>query len=422
MEKWPRLEEEINGVYQSMSPLKNDESKSLYRLLVDRNFGAVDKDELKDFVAYRDYSYENGKIRPIGYVERPCTGKKIQTPYMSKDGKMIGGFDLDSQTTKVYSIDKNANCSVIADLGYRTGKVDFSYDNSKIAFHVEDNYSTEDATGFIKHPTSNTSNIYVYDLESKKLDKVTSNIVGNSYYPSFLPDNTIAYIHVDPPTAKEAEPAYSIVISKVPGFSNIPSSTSVSNGFCDCEPKDKLKYLAVGQIVSFICAGNGFSGATGLGVVSIATNLTADQCKKVINDYWDKDFAESVILSIEEKKRTAEIEKLKTLTKEDLLAICPDESPHAISAKSGQVTAPKSCISCHGSTMPFIDFKKLSKTKPNYASSKRANLKDEILRRLQSDVNDPDHMPPKTFPVDPTEQNAIKKYLNSLSGQKTLNH
>ncbi len=91
-------------------------------------------------VAYKDFSFNETEntITPIGNKTLLCPNLKASTPILSKDGTMIGGYLFGPEGThtthiiKVNTLDKT--CQSVLDLGTRTSKVDFSYDNKFVTY------------------------------------------------------------------------------------------------------------------------------------------------------------------------------------------------------------------------------------------------------------------------------------------------
>ncbi|MBX9769695.1 MAG: hypothetical protein K2X47_20625, partial [Bdellovibrionales bacterium] len=78
-----------------------------------------------------------------------------------------------------------------------TGKVDFSYEKGGdplIAFHMD---SAQKSLGAWKRnpPKNQVLDIFVFNLEIRRLAKVTHNLLDNSWYPNFTSDRHLVFSH-----------------------------------------------------------------------------------------------------------------------------------------------------------------------------------------------------------------------------------
>ena len=75
-----------------------------------------------------------------------------------------------------------------------TGKVDFSYDDRFVAFHVSP-INPEDVAHVVKtQKIGNNIDIMIYDLHTESLNWVSDCQKSNCYYPSFTPKGELYYI------------------------------------------------------------------------------------------------------------------------------------------------------------------------------------------------------------------------------------
>ena len=142
----------------------------------------------------------------------------LRLPMMSPDGKRFSVLNILTNQTEVYDILPNGQTRLVKSLPFAGGKAAFSYDNKKITFHVARDISHSYAT--IPHDSmypatldaaSQVRNVYVYDIENDVVQQVTNNVSGNSYFPIFLGDGRVAYIHKE-----HGSNQFSIQYSSVP--------------------------------------------------------------------------------------------------------------------------------------------------------------------------------------------------------------
>lgn len=125
----------IQGVYQSIG--QENLSRPNYRIITDNSGITV-------------YNVERGNNQ-VNLIDSysPCSEGYFQNgaqrsnfsiyqaslPMISKDGHYISFLDDATQTTKIVRLDEK-KCTEVLDIGYPTGKVDFSFDGNLLAFHV----------------------------------------------------------------------------------------------------------------------------------------------------------------------------------------------------------------------------------------------------------------------------------------------
>lgn len=127
---------------------------------------------------------------------------KLRLPMMSPDGKYFSALNIDTNQTEIYQIEGNGKAKVIKKLPFAGGKAAFSYDSKSITFHVsrDIHQSWQQLPHESMYPgtldsTTQIRNVFVYDIERGNVQQVTNNLSGNSYFPIFLADGRVAYIH-----------------------------------------------------------------------------------------------------------------------------------------------------------------------------------------------------------------------------------
>ncbi len=303
--------------YQSMGILKKNGNKTIYRMLAE----IENPEDEEDYHGIYDYEYIEGENESFKRINKKeiCPNFKsddYRLPMISKDGQMVSLFDPTSGTTKILKIKDNFECEVLKDLGFPTGKVEFSPSNKKIAFHVPNSYrkypgDDGDYTG---------SNSFIMDLDTDKITPISRNNTGNAYYPSFWNDDeTVMYMNqssVDRPEFKDFKPEdspYSIRTVKITDPLQINGKVFTES--CDGSTFDNNFYsiVALGKLWSQACLKSEFSAdentikETLPGIQTTATygdltsvtsayfralSLQPKQCKKLVNACWkelDKD-------------------------------------------------------------------------------------------------------------------------------------
>ena len=121
---------------------------------------------------------------------------------LSKTGRYIGGIDPKTEHTKIMEILENGDCVVRYDLRLKTGKLDFSYDDRKVAFHVSSKVGVDiqRVTRLRRYPSKKLNlNAMTFDLMTGRFEKVTE-CKGefDCYYPGFTRDGNLVYLQQAP--------------------------------------------------------------------------------------------------------------------------------------------------------------------------------------------------------------------------------
>lgn len=310
-----KMQMKIYGAYQSIAPLKTEIGSTHYRVLIDKF------DELEHTTAPSILDFEKTPDRQLkikGEFRNPCAGQKLQTPFLSKDGTMFAALNLTTQTTQVFDI-SSGKCELKVDLGFITGKADFNYDGTQLVFHKV-GFDVNDSSGYISSISSgNWSNIFVYDLNTKKFKQVTQNKTENSYYPVFLKDGSILHINSKP--AKNGKYNFSVGVSKNP---MTESSTAEAFVCTSCSSVQMGAKTAIGQLLFAICSDPPRKMIEPSSFILKLNNLNTKDCKDLVNRYWSKDVRDRLIIRNPIKYgEKVKLEDVLALKKEDLLAACP---------------------------------------------------------------------------------------------------
>jgi hypothetical protein len=269
----------------------------------------------------------------VGHCPSAQAGRYLSLPMISKDGKMAAAFDSSTGTTKIFDLKDNGECSLALELGFATGKVEFSYQNDKITFHVDSYNSDLDGHQFSGIDHNMSKNIYTLDLARGRdgklrtgaMQRVTANTKAGegSYYPSFTMDGRIVYIH----GARDIDSGrVRFSFRRVdPRKSPLSPSALEIGGTC---PADTAAHFALGDLFKSVCKkllGDGLA-ATDAALWTLSLDPVA--CRKLVMNHWSDLVAQ--IKANEQLLRPNRFQQahLDALTQESVLAACPKASAH----------------------------------------------------------------------------------------------
>src|SRR5579862_3593290 len=169
-------DQNMKDEYQSIGIVDDTESARTYRVAT----------AWIAAVAFRDYSLDKttGNITPLNPPKTICKGSPISLPMLSKNGLMLGGQSNGQAFTKIVSIDATGKCTLIQDLGFKTGKVSFSHDGNQVAFVTKDGDAIK---------------AYVYHLQTKSMTLLMTVSEAKKEYlvfPDFLPNGNVLVVKV----------------------------------------------------------------------------------------------------------------------------------------------------------------------------------------------------------------------------------
>lgn len=162
--------------------------------------------------------------------------RDLATPFISKDGKFVIAHD-DSNAPRAASLkifeivstdpaQQTSTCRRVMDFGFPAGKADFSYDGTRVTFHVATfDYLAAFIDGGLRAPIM--TDVVVADLVRNKegqitgyskLTRVTQTTVQGtgSYFPAFLPDGSLFYISSTVPKNDSAPKRFFFTVTNVP--------------------------------------------------------------------------------------------------------------------------------------------------------------------------------------------------------------
>jgi hypothetical protein len=319
----------FSGAYQSIAPLQQDGSDTVYRFAIDsllkydKEAHANDPTVPTSAPMFLDFKVTPEGIETLTDFDYPCKSKRLQMPMISKDGTRLGALNLETQTTQIFDI-SNGKCDMKYDLGFATPKIDFSYDGKKVAFHLSAK-PRGDKHGWINiMGANNTSDVFVYELETKKIQQITHNQNRNSYYPAFLPDGTIMHIDAEP-IGNTWHSKYSIGVSKI-------EPTERERAVLPCEvakPETLQQRLTIGRLLHGICKEyddllyDSEFRSSKMYFLLKASELKETDCRSVVESVWKK-YEQSTHVKPDQDDidAIARARYVGSLSKEDLLVAC----------------------------------------------------------------------------------------------------
>ena len=222
----------------------------------------------------------------------------MNTPFISKDARYIVSYTSSNKdntysagsSLKVFRIaetlpeEGTTRCEEVMDFGFAAGKADFSYDNSKLTFHIsKGSYLTPFVNGGLATPT--ITDVVVVDLDQddngditgySAMARVTTSLtegVGN-YFPSFLPDGNLFYIFNATPKDSDEAKRFSFKVI------DPRAELTMFNVFADDE---KRKFAGtLGTLWQSACGGEPLREHESPWVLA---SLSAAQCDAVVNEH-----------------------------------------------------------------------------------------------------------------------------------------
>ncbi|HMN67410.1 MAG TPA: hypothetical protein PKC28_02630 [Bdellovibrionales bacterium] len=317
----------LAGVYQSCGLLESTSRSATYRIITDENGG----------VMFRDYRVTFGRRgRPgtavgLGPAQARCPGTNLKTILISKTGKYISGFSPATGTTQIWDVsDEAPECKLALDLGFPTGKVEFNFDDSRIAFHM-DYFGSNAGEYFSGLDDGMSKDVFTLDLErtrdgliGKNMRRITA--AGQkdqgSYYPSFARDGRIVFVNYkdDVYTFQRVNP------DEVPGFQLIvppPEGWSKRPADVPADWKERLHSASVvGSLWSERCSRYD-EEVTAVDAATVQLSLTREGCRLLVREGWSPPMQEKLAKHVRFQRDTRFDPQLIRMTKaSDLEQIC----------------------------------------------------------------------------------------------------
>lgn len=279
--------------YQSTGVVSSTDAETVYRMM----FSGT-----RDEAGFRivDYTFRmDGTVEPTEPMKLcPEIPNDLNTPFISKDARYVASYTSSSQdnayspgsSLKVYRIaetvpdEHTTRCEEVLDFGFAAGKADFSYDNSKLTFHIsKGGYLTPFINGGLASPT--ITDVVVVDLEQdangdiigySNMARITTSTrrgVG-SYFPAFLPDGHVFYVFNASPKDTDGDKRFAFKVVD-------PSAElTMVNVFAD----DQKRALAgeLGKLWQSACGGELLADHEAPWVLA---SLSGDQCEALVNEH-----------------------------------------------------------------------------------------------------------------------------------------
>jgi hypothetical protein len=356
---------ELPGVYQSVGIVSTDveAQKTTYRVIVDQSEQVMGRDYTFDYSSGRPVMVEKG---PVTYL---CPGRHLKTMIISKDAKYVAALDYTSKSTKIVSTD--GTCRDLADLGFPTGKVEFSYDSSRIAFHVDFFNFSNEGTYFSAVDSYRSKDVFsmlmdkqddgTLKLHSLRRLTATMRKGAGGYYPSFDNSGRVAFlydygtnfaVHI---TANDATARSQIQIP-APG-------TVIGRG----EAESLNGILAIGSLWVGQChAAITEDEMTAANLTTMAMAIPEDDCKALVETKWTDEWKQQVADSraVRRDPRFSP-EVIMSLTSEKLMSLCQDTRPQQANSEvfgdpgqtdepvlTGKTALRLYCMGCHETGAP----------------------------------------------------------------------
>lgn len=352
-----------NGVYQSATTSKNGE----FNLLTDQNGLSV-----------TTYKKTDKGVVPLSKPDKMCSklgDLQTDTPMLSKDGNFLSILNKVTNTSQIYEIKKDGNCSLSLDLGIATGKISFNKDSSQVTFHV-DKFRKKFGSYFSGVSSDITKDVFVLNLDQDKgkedtklipttWAKVTNTInKGNgSYYPDFSEKGDIFFLR-DENNFFEFVQAEQRNLNFSPYLSSLDAEDMIikkDSGDIPClKVGDKLQPLyLLGQLWSKSC--QSLNDASFADTMMTSMNLDGENCEELVRKEWNAKFVASLKESLGSSVQIDFINKVKL---EDLIAACPKSKNGKVEknivgkwnkkdhATFNNVLTQK-CISCHSRELTY---------------------------------------------------------------------
>ena len=196
----------------------------------------------------------------------PQITRDLSTPFISKDGRHViahdGGAENQPGTLKIFEITgvdpaaQSTTCERRVDFGFAAGKADFSFDGSRVTFHISKHgYLTAFVNGGLVSPTITDVVVAELTRDAKGaitghggLARVTTSATEGvgSYFPAFFPDGKVFYVANSTP--KNADGAKRFALRVV----NPDREVKFANIFK--EPRTLEAAEAIGQLWKDSCA------------------------------------------------------------------------------------------------------------------------------------------------------------------------
>ena len=369
----------LRGVYHSVGLLPGAQgNQRTYRVITDTLTTAGTQGVPLSRLMYKDYRTTMGANGPefASNVELPrplCPNLKglYKLPMLSKDGQQLAAYDVQSGTTKIFNVNASG-CSVKRDLGFATGKVEFSPDGQSITFAADSYPTNAQAVTWYEQPSSSKNfQVYVLDMGNGRMRQI-SHTDGNAYYPSFTRDGQVVYLE------QTSRLEYQVVEAPIASARALVMPDASGLNSCQAQTQSFTAQTALGYLWADVC--NDLGRRRSLHSLAFtAFSLNPTECRAAVRREWPRVRASLTsdasllgrTLSVDFRNASAELlqcyqRDMSRLTEAQLLAVCPTQNvapnePTVVQATPAssqpQATPPanpfvQACIQCHSGGVP----------------------------------------------------------------------
>lgn len=306
-----RLTADLRGDYQSPGLLHEDESSVTYRFIADRE-GTVARDIRVVF-----NTQHGPKLEVLGPKHKLCSGRLLQLPMLSKDGREFSAYDVQASATKIFRIGDDFGCTEASNLGLPTGKLSFSFDKRYVAFHL--GHVEKRSARMADVPDDRmVHSVFVLDRKLQRIGRLTHNTASNAYYPAFRRDGTLVYLFKP---FEESGGRFSFVHADPSRITNWVPLRWVATVCSEAKDKDCATTLALGSLWAHAC-GIEAERLTPRAAALYTLSLDNENCTRLVNATWPR-YRASVAETL---GTTPGGPELTMLASNELLKHCPDAS------------------------------------------------------------------------------------------------
>ena len=219
----------------------------------------------------------------------------MATPFISKDGRYVVAHDGTGGTAslKIFEIvdaqpaSQTTTCRQVVDFGFVAGKADFSFDNSKLAFHVATrDYLAAFIDGGLRAPVM--TDVIVADLTRNAAGDITghgglarvttSRTEGvGSYFPAFFPDGRLFYVFNEVPKTSTAPKRFKFKVVDPDRERRIAAVVSREDG--------RERAAAIGDLWRSTCAPE-LAPFEPREAAWYFMSLSKAQCRRLVEERW----------------------------------------------------------------------------------------------------------------------------------------
>ena len=420
---------DLGGVYQSCAVLSAVGRRTTYRVVTDSN----------GEVSYRDYQvkYFNSQpaqVTPLREATLRCPEMNLKTIIISKTGKYLSAYLPEQGTTKIFNIEgRTGACKEVADIGYATGKLEFNYDDTRIAFHV-DYFSSQAGDYFSGVSNDMSKDVFTLDiargsggvLNLRNLRRIsTARGKGSgSYYPSFAKNGDLLFLNDDGNfysfhnVRPDRIPAYAPLLPPPDGWPGGRPPAGVPADW-----NEKLHAASVvGSLWSKRCSPDD-DEVSAAEAASVKLVLPTSTCKSLVQQDWVPGAGEELSKHARySRDQRFDPEKVRLLSAVQLLAACGDtpdwQDPLPVeygSKFAGQLNGSRLiqhyCVGCHvvGGALRLPDGSSVPNTL-HFSNLQEWQI-EASLARLELPVGQ-GRMPPAGFELGSDHKSIIAQYLD----------